>query len=130
VPEGWARTDDGDHITFSDKLNSIDVNVVAAPTAPTVESAKADEVPTIAQTAKCFRVKDVTTVRRSSGDMVLITYNADSAPDPVTGKVVLDDVERYEAWANGKEAILTLSGPAGSDNVDPWKIVTDSFTWT
>jgi hypothetical protein len=24
---------------------------------------------------------------------------------------------------------VTLSGPAGADNVDPWRTVTDSFRW-
>jgi hypothetical protein len=26
--------------------------------------------------------------------------------------------------------VLTLTGPVGADNVDPWKIVTDSFKWS
>jgi hypothetical protein len=26
--------------------------------------------------------------------------------------------------------VLTLSGPKGADNVDPWKIVTDSLRYT
>ena len=53
----------------------------------------------------------------------------DAPADPVTGKVVHDAVERYEFWRAGTEAILTLSGPVGADNVDPWRIVTDSFRW-
>jgi putative hemolysin len=130
VPEGWARTDAGDHVTFTDKLNTIDIDVVAASTAPTVASAKATEVPTLEKATTCFELVDVTSTTRTSGPFVLITYRADAAPDTVTGKVVRDDVERYESWKNGKEAVLTLTGPAGSDNVDPWKIVTDSFTWT
>jgi hypothetical protein len=129
VPEGWARTQSGGHVTFTDKLNTIDVDVVDAPSAPTVASAKAKEVPTIARTAACFELVDVTTVTRTSGQMVVIRHRVDSAPDPVTGKVLVDDVERYETWNRGKEAVLTLSGPAGSDNVDPWKTVTDSFRW-
>jgi hypothetical protein len=68
-------------------------------------------------------------VTRKAGPAVLVTYQADSPPDPVTGKVVRDDVERYEFWRNGTEVALTLAGSAGSDNVDPWKIVTDSFAW-
>ena len=43
--------------------------------------------------------------------------------------VVPDAVERYEFWRGGTEAVVTLSGAAGSDNVDPWRLVTDSFTW-
>ena len=42
---------------------------------------------------------------------------------------IRDEVERYEFWRNGKQATLSLSAPVGSDNVDPWKVVTDSFTW-
>jgi hypothetical protein len=62
--------------------------------------------------------------------VVLATYRADSSPDPVTGKVVHDDVERYELWRSGTTAVVTLASPKGSDNVDPWRKVTDSFTWT
>ena len=36
---------------------------------------------------------------------------------------------RYEYWRGGTEAILTLAGPLGADNVDPWRIVSDSFRW-
>jgi hypothetical protein len=69
-------------------------------------------------------------VSRAAGPAVHITYKADAAPDPVTGKVVHDDVERYEFWLAGSEAVITLSSPQGSDNVDPWRVVTDSFSWT
>ena len=31
---------------------------------------------------------------------------------------------------NGREAIVTLSGPRGADNVDPWRVITDSLRWT
>jgi hypothetical protein len=47
----------------------------------------------------------------------------------VTGKVVRDAVERFEFWKAGEEAILSLSGPQGADNVDPWQIVSDSLHW-
>ena len=64
-----------------------------------------------------------------AGPVVLVTYRANSAPDPVTGKSVVLDVERYEMWHNGTRATITLSAPQGSDNVDPWRTVTDSFRW-
>ena len=66
---------------------------------------------------------------RKGGAAVVITYKADSAPSAVTGKVRQLAVERYEFWQNGKEAIIVLSGPVGADNVDPWKLVSDSFRW-
>jgi hypothetical protein len=129
VPEGWARKDAPNEVHFTDKLNALDILVADAPTPPTVESAKADEVPKLAAATTCFELKNVTTITRKAGPAVLITSRADSAPDPVTGRVVRDDIERYEFQKNGKQATLTLSAPVGSDNVDPWKIVTDSFTW-
>jgi len=129
VPEGWSRTDAGGVVTFTDKLNSIRLEVVAAATAPTTATATAGEVPAIQAAAKSFEAGTVSSVSRAGGDAVLITYKADSAPDPVTGKVVHLEVERYEFWKGGKEAILTLSGPVGADNVDPWKTVTNGFGW-
>jgi hypothetical protein len=129
VPEGWARTDAQDGVTFSDKFNSIKVQLVPAPVAATPASAQSNEVPAIAASANCYAAGSVTSVTRAAGPAVLITYKTDGAPNPVTGKAVRQDVERYEFWRNGTEAIVTLSAPAGSDNVDPWKLVTGSFTW-
>jgi len=130
VPEGWARRDEGAGVNFTDRLNTIRVEVVTASAPPTPASAQAGEVPAIAAQAPCFRPGAVETVSRTAGPAVRITYKADAAPDPVTGKVVHDDVERYEFWRTGSEAVITLSSPQGSDNVDPWRVVTDSFSWT
>ena len=47
----------------------------------------------------------------------------------VTGKVRRNAVERYVFFHGGRDVVLTLSGPAGADNVDPWKLVTDSLRW-
>jgi hypothetical protein len=47
----------------------------------------------------------------------------------VTGKSVTEAVQRYEFWRSGQEVVLTLSAPQGSDNVDPWRTITDSFRW-
>ena len=46
-----------------------------------------------------------------------------------TGQVYREKVDFYPAFVFGKEAIITLSSPQGSDNVDPWRKVTDSFAW-
>ena len=48
----------------------------------------------------------------------------------MTGKRGRDAVERYVFFHKGRDVILTLSGPVGADNVDPWKLVTDSVRWT
>ena len=95
----------------------------------TVASAQQSEVPAITTAVKNIASVRDTFVTRKSGKAVLIKYRADSTPDAVTGKVRRLDVERYELWRNGTQAVLTLSGPQGADNVDPWRIVTDSFAW-
>jgi hypothetical protein len=129
VPEGWARTVSGDVVSFTDKLNTVRVETVKAAAAPTADSARATEVPAIQAASQRFSLQKVETAKRKAGDAVLITYRADSPVDPVTGKVVPDAVERYEFWKNGTETIVTLTGPVKADNVDPWRTVTDSFTW-
>jgi hypothetical protein len=128
VPEGWARTVTGGGASFTDKLNIISVTVASAK-APTLASARAVEVPEIQRAVRHFTLAGIGTVNRPAGSVVLIRYSADSQPDPVTGKVYPDAVERYEFYKNGREAIVVLSGPKGADNVDPWRTVTTSFQW-
>jgi hypothetical protein len=128
VPEGWARTASPAGISFTDKLNTITIQTSPA-AALTMASARSAEVPVIQRSAHGFVLAGLSTVNRPAGMAVLIRYLADSQPDPVTGKVYKDAVERYEFYRNGTEAVVTLAGPAGADNVDPWRTVTNSFRW-
>ncbi|GAA2076434.1 lipoprotein [Actinomadura alba] len=129
VPEGWARTDLATGASFTDKLNTVRVEVVPAAAAPTPATARAQEVPKIEAAGHNVALQKIETVQRHGGTAVRIRYAADSTPDPVTGKIVRDAVERYEFFSHGQEAVLTLSGPVGADNVDPWRTVSDSFRW-
>ncbi|MCW2879394.1 MAG: lipoprotein [Sphaerisporangium sp.] len=129
VPEGWARTGLSTGVGFTDKLNSVRVEVVAAASAPTEASAKTADVAKLQAAGGNFALKKVETVTRKGGKAIRIVYLVDSAPNPVTGKVIRDLAERYEFFSKGQEAVLTLSGPTGADNVDPWRIVSDSFRW-
>ena len=130
IPEGWARTDSAAGTVFTDKFNTITIQAAPAASAPTVASVQAVEVPQIQATVQGFQPGSVTAADRAAGTAVLITYQADSPPSPVTGKVAALAVERYEFWKSGTGVTLTLSAPVGSDNVDPWRTVTDSFRWT
>jgi hypothetical protein len=129
VPEGWARTTTADGVQFTDKLNSVTLGSAKAARPLTAARARATVVPKLSSSVKGFSNPQVTTAQRSAGQAVLITYLAQSKPDPVTGKSVTDAVERYTFNHGGREAILILSGPQGADNVDPWRIVTDSLRW-
>lgn len=130
VPEGWARTGTPTSTTFTDKLNSVAIETQQVSSPPTLDSVQNTEIAVVASTATGYQAGETTEVTRESGPVILSTYQAESAPDSVTGKVILDDVQRYVFYQDGTEVVLTLSGPAGADNVDPWKIVTDSFTWS
>ncbi|MFD5536477.1 hypothetical protein ACFWIJ_01130 [Streptomyces sp. NPDC127079] len=129
VPEGWARTSQGGTTAFTDKLNTVRITAVSASGAPTAGSVTNTVVPRLRSQVAKFSSPKVTEVTRHAGRVVLLTYQGDSAKDPVTGKVVRDSFERYAFYRAGHEVDLTLSGPVKADNVDPWRIVSDSFTW-
>jgi hypothetical protein len=126
VPEGWARTDlpGGEGAVFTDKLNTIRIHLTAAASAPTPASVRAEVV------ASGAPAPTMSTVTRTAGTAILARYRAKSAVDPVTNKYVNDDVERYVFFRAGRTALVVLSAPVGSDNVDPWRTVTDSFGWS
>lgn len=129
TPEGWSRTTSKDSVTFTDKLNTVQVSWAPARSAPTVKSATADEVPVLQQTVRAFSLVSVRTAALPAGSAVLISYQANSEPNRVTGKQYRQDVLRYELFHNGTQVDITLLSPVGADNVDPWRIVTESFAW-
>ncbi len=129
VPEGWARSTAGAAVRFTDKLNAITVEEVASATAPTRASVTTAVIPALRQQIPAFTPGAVNATTRTAGPVVVVTFTGDSAPDPVTNRVVRDAFERYALWHNGHEAIITVSGPTSADNVDPWKTVTNSVRW-
>ncbi|MFK0025718.1 hypothetical protein [Streptomyces sp. NPDC090798] len=129
VPEGWARTGKGGTTVFTDKLNRVEIATASASAAPTVASVDSQVVSQLRGQVPKFSGAKVSQVNRHAGSAVLLKYQGDSAADPVTGKVVRDAFERYAFYRQGHEVDLTLSGPVNADNVDPWRIVTDSFAW-
>jgi hypothetical protein len=128
VPEGWARTEQNGAVTFTDKYNSVSIQAAPATAPPTVDSVKSNALADVASDPT-FKLVDVTPVTRNAGEGVLATFEIGSPPNPVTGKKALLAVERYVFFHNGTQVSLTLSGAAGADNVDPWKIVSDSMSW-
>jgi hypothetical protein len=126
VPEGWARSSKGTTVTFTDKLNTVQVD--AQPGAPiTVAGAKKDDVRQLKRSTRAFKLVSVTPTSLPAGQAVLISYQANSDPNPVTGKQYRLDVLRYVLYRHGVRTTLTLLSPVGADNVDPWRIVTQSL---
>lgn len=130
IPEGWSRSASGGAVTFTDKLNAIRVQTKAAGAPLTVRDAKQSEAGKLASSVAGYRPGTVSAVSRRAGTAIRTTYLADAKVDAVTGKAGVDAVERYVFFHRGKDLVLTLTGPSGADNVDPWKIVTDSVVFT
>jgi hypothetical protein len=128
TPEGWARSSTRGVLTFSDKYNALSITGTRAPR-PTIPSVRQHELATLKAARPGFRSPSVSMVRRPAGVAVLIRFRALSRRDAVTGRRVLDAVERYEFWRAGTLVALSLEAPVGSDNVDPWRIITTSFRW-
>jgi len=145
VPEGWSRRTTSSSVSFSDKLNSITVEWFKVSAAPTTGSARSKEVPKLRRTERAFVLKEILAcapsctipystnpidVHLPSTRAVVIRYFDNSPPNGVTGKQYRDEVVRFEFFESGKEAAVILSGPVGSDNVDPWRLVSESFAWS
>jgi len=129
IPEGWARTDRTDGATFVDKYDTVDVSVASAAVAPTAESTVNNETVALTKSARAVKVSAVKDVRLPAGPAVLIVYTSNSAPNAVTNKQIRLENNRYFYYHAGKLATLDLSAPAGADNVDQWKLMSDSFRW-
>jgi hypothetical protein len=129
VPEGWAQTTDGVATVFTDKLNAVRIEMQPALVPLTPDMIRQQELPAVQSASPGYRFGAIAVVQRKSGPVLLVTYQATSPPNEVTGKSGVDAVERYEFWRDGHEVILTLSGPLGADNVDPWRTITDSLQW-
>lgn len=129
VPEGWARKSVHGVTTFTDHYNSIALQVSPAAKAPTTASVRRQELPQLRSSVPQFQLRQVSTTTRAGQKTVEVDYLLDSAPDRVTGKVVRDIAYRFEFFRNGQEAVLTLTGPQNADNVDPWRVVSNSLGW-
>jgi hypothetical protein len=130
VPEGWGKTGSGSKLTFTSNLNSVSVEQQARAGALSAAAVKRHDVSALANALKGFKLKSVAPIHRSGQTAVRIRYLAKAKPDPVTGKTVTDAAERYVFVQNGKEAIITLAGPNGADNVDAWRTISDSLSWS
>jgi hypothetical protein len=130
TPEGWSRSGGHGRVKFTDKLNEIQLFTLPASGPLTPASAKQREIPGIAGSVKTFKLQSISTVSRPAGQAIRIAYLGDSPPNPVTGKVGTLAFERYDFLHRGREVVVLLSSPSGSDNVDPWRKVTSSLRFT
>ena len=126
-PEGWARKGSGNDVTFQEKANVIHIAVARGP-APTEASVAAG----IEQMRKGDPTVHSTSPERltlNGAPVVKVTYTRLSAPDPVTGKRLQLTIDRYLYAKGGKVAVIDLGTPVGVDNVDAYRMISESFQW-
>ncbi len=130
VPEGWSRRDAAASSTFTSNLNSISVAWMPGASAPTVSSVHASTVPALQHSNLAFTLVSVRAVMLKAGAAVETIYQVNSPPNQVTGRQYRLVIERFDLSKGGHGVVLTLSSAVGSDNVDPWRIVSQSLTWS
>jgi hypothetical protein len=129
VPEGWSRKTTPASSTFTSNLNSISVAWMPMAAPPTVHSVQATTVPALKAKTLAFRLQSVRAVKLAGGPAVETIYQVNSPPNGVTGRQYRLVIERFELYRHRQGAVIDLSSAVGSDNVDPWRIVSESFRW-
>jgi len=129
IPEGWARTGNGASVTFISNLDGVRVDVVASPSAPMAAGTGTTEARQIQAQGRAVSITSTSDVTLPSGKAVLITYESNSEPNPVTQKQVRLTNEAYVMFGNGKRALVTFWAPKGADNADQWNRMSRSFRW-
>jgi hypothetical protein len=126
-PEGWAQSEAGTSVSFTDKLNGVSASVAAASAAPSAGTARSTDVPRLMTTEPAFSLVSVSAATLPAGTGVLIIYRRNSPPDAVTGKSVRQEVDRYEIFGTARVVVLELFGAVGADNVDPYTKMSQSL---
>jgi len=127
-PEGWARKGSASDVTFRDKANVIHVVIAkGAPQNPAAASVGLAELKRTDPTVKAGSKPERVTI--AGAPVIKVTYTRLSAPDPVTGKRLPLTIDRYEYAHGGKVAIVDLGTPEGVDNVDAYRMISETFRW-
>jgi len=127
-PEGWARSGSGNDVTFQDKGNTITIKV-APGSQPTPASVTA-ELKQEATTDPCLQPGTPATTTAGPNQVVKVTYTTQGQKSPVTGQRPKISVDRYVYFKGGKVATVDLATPVGVDNVDAYRMISESFRWS
>lgn len=129
VPEGWARTGTEKDVSFIDKFNGLKVELRDFAVPLGIDSASSLIVPEIVKAGRAVAVKSVASLQRKGGKAIVVTFESNSEPNPVTNRQIRLEDKTYLFSEKGKIAIITVWAPWGADNVDQWNLISDSFRW-
>jgi hypothetical protein len=127
-PEGWARSGHGSDVTFQDKSNTIAIKV-APGSQPTPATVKA-ELKQGASSDPCLHAGSPQATTAGPNQVVKVTYTTEGQKSPVTGQRPKITVDRYVYFKGGKIVTVDLGTPVGVDNVDAYRMISESFRWS
>jgi hypothetical protein len=126
-PEGWTVQEGASEVSIKDKNNLVRI-ALSRGGAPTTASVQA-QLAALKRSTPALTTGSVAPITLKSGPAVKATYTTQSAPNPVTGKQVTLNVDRYVLSNGGRVAVVELGSPTGVDNVDAYKRMIGSFKW-
>ena len=126
-PEGWAQQGDGDHVSFRDKDNVVRIDVT--PGAKVSTAGVAADLERLKQQQPSLTFQTPTEVSLHGTRAVKVVYTTTGAANAVTGKRVKLIVDRYVVPGAGEHAVIDLGTPEGVDNVDAYRLMSESFRW-
>ncbi len=126
--EGWQVTAGPDGVVVRDKDSSETVLLVTLPSDVGAYISGTD-LPAL-QSQAGFKLVKQNKVKVGSRTYDHLVIHLPSPPDPVTGKQIPSTVDRYYVPGTTNLAIVSLSTPDGVDNVDAFRQMIESFTWS
>ncbi len=126
--EGWQVTTTPESVIIRDK-DSTETVAVVAPQADVASYISGTDLPALRSQAGFKLVKE-DRVKTKSATYDHLVFHLPSPPDPVTGKQIPSTVDRYYVPGSNGLAIVSLSTPDGVDNVDAFRTMIESFTWS
>jgi hypothetical protein len=127
-PQGWARSGNGNQVTFQDKSNTVTIKVAPGPR-PTSASVSA-ELKQEAAADPCLSAGKPQSTSAGPNQVVKVTSTTEGQKSPVTGQRPKITVDRYVYFKGGKVATVDLATPVGVDNVDAYRMISESFRWS
>ncbi len=124
--EGWLQTTVAHGVTFTDKDSSVAVDLRPRLGGALSAYVQGKDLPQLAHTPG-FRREGLARDAVGGYPALRLTYRGQSAPDAVTGKTVVLQVDRYYVQGPRALAVITLATPTGVDNVDGFRRIAHSF---
>ena len=129
APEGWGRIETNSDVIFTDKFDGVALKITQWQGDFTVDGIKSGLLADFKNSGRAVDVKEVREKNITGGKAIVVKYESNSEPDSVTGKQVRLENQCYFFYKDGKLAAMTQWAPLGADNVDQWKLMSDSFRW-